>query len=514
MDRRAADHGVPTLELMERAGLALREAALRLLRQRGQATRPRVLILCGKGNNGGDGLALARLLLAEGVSARVELACASDELKGDALSSYRRAVEAGVRVRPLSTDPLAMEGYDLCVDALLGTGLSSAPRGATAQWIARLNDARRANGGRTQVLSVDLPSGLDSDTGQAPGVCVEADETVTFAAPKLGLALFPGRRLAGRVTVADIGVPAPLEQELAAAGRLTTPDDVLSCLPSPDAASHKGSRGRVLVVAGSEGFTGAAALASQSCLRVGAGLVVLGCPVSLNDILEVKVTEVITAPLPEGSGRCLCPDACGPILEELDKAQALVIGPGLSLAPQVGELLECLLPRVKVPTLLDADGLTHLSQRHFALPPDCVLTPHPGEMARLLGTTTQDVTADRVGAAREAARRYGRVVLLKGPDTLVVNPEGALWVNSSGNPGLASAGTGDVLSGTIGGLLGRGLAPLGAAYCGAYLHGLAADLVAEDLGEEGMLASDVASALPRALAVLRRGGTKPLWPAL
>ncbi len=495
MDRRAiTEYGITSLELMERAGLAVFHAARELLPPAGRA-----LVVCGKGNNGGDGFVVARLLHRAGYEVILWIAGRAGDLSGDARVNYERAARAHLDITEALSEPPPLPHVHLIVDALLGTGLTDEVRPHTRAFIDALNDSG------LPILSVDLPSGLDSDTGHPRGAAVRATRTVTFGLPKIGLAQYPGMDLAGELLVADIGIPGVLLHDAALTVERANAEAVRRLLPPPDKATHKGARGSVLIVAGSEGYTGAACLASEAAFRIGAGLVTLACPRSLNDLYEAKLTEVITRPVPEPPGaRCFGAESVDAVLEAAEKADAVVFGPGLSRNEQTAAFMQGFLPQLKAPTLIDADGLNLLSDApDTPLPSRAVLTPHPGEMSRLLQADVSMVQADRLATAREATKRYGAIVLLKGPGTVIAHPDGRISLNPTGTPGLGTAGAGDVLSGAIGGLLARGLNPFDAAVAGAYLHGLAGEIAAEEIGEEGMMAGDVTPRLSRALRRVR-----------
>lgn len=496
-------YGVSGVELMERAGAAVYQEARRLLSERGGS---RVLVLCGRGNNGGDGFVAARLLARDGYHPRVLLAGRADALKGDAAVNHRRALLAQVPVVELEDAPVELPAADLIIDALLGTGLQSEVTGLFAELIGLINSAG------VPVLAVDIPSGLDSDTGRPRGACVRADATVTLGLPKVGMVIYPGAEFVGRLVVDDIGLPPPLLEgrvpEVPLKTNLITRQMVRELLPPLEAETHKGARGTVLVVAGSVGFTGAAVLTCGGALRCGAGLVFLACPRSLNSIYEVKLTEAITRPVPDGDDGRFGAESVEPILAELERADALAMGPGLSTAPCVADMLSQLLPRVQVPAVLDADALNILAARKdMALPRECVLTPHPGEMGRLMGMSAREVQERRLETARSAAEAFGCVVVLKGGATVVAEPGGEAYINPTGNSGMATGGTGDVLTGAVAALMARGLSPLHAAVAGAYIHGLAGDIAAEDLGREGMVAGDLLPRLPLAFRRVREEKT-------
>lgn len=497
LDRRAIqDRGLPSLTLMENAGRAVAEAAVRMTRA--SPARP-IVILCGAGSNGGDGLVAARHLAQMGRTPEVLLAAAPDQIAGDAAANLSRLGEVGLSPTQ-ATEPgavvAACSRAGLVVDALLGTGLSGEVSGLPRQLIEALGNTHRP------VLAVDIPSGLDADSGRPLGAAVRARETVTMGLPKIGLYLYPGCDYAGRVSVADIGLPGDLLDESPAVAELTVPTWVRFLLPRRRTAAHKGDLGRVLVIAGSAGMTGAACLCAEAALRVGAGLVTVGCPASINDILEVKLTEVITFPLPETYERTLDTRALALILDLADQADVLAIGPGLSRQPDTAVLVRRLVARAERPMVIDADGLNALADTAALLEGDhapTVLTPHPGEMGRLMEVRPEEVQANRLHFVEAATNRFQSVIILKGACTLIAEQGRPLMVNPTGNPGMASGGTGDVLTGMVAGLMAQGLLPFEAAAAAAYLHGLAGDLAAGQVGEASLLAGDVLRALPEAL---------------
>ena len=503
LDRKAVqERGLPSLALMESAGRAVAEAALRLTQD--DSTRP-VVVVCGPGNNGGDGLVAARLLHQQGRQVQVFLAASRDQVSGDARANLLRLEELGLSVAEAASPEAVARGCcgaSLVIDALLGTGLSGNVREAAARLIAVINECAR------RVLSVDLPSGLDADTGQPLGAAVKAHETITLGLPKIGLFLHPGVNYAGRVTVADIGLPSDLVSDSPTVGELIDPKWVRLLLPRRPRSAHKGEMGRALIIAGSVGMTGAACLCAQGALRVGAGLVTVACPASVNDILEVKLTEAMTFPLPETFERTLDTRALAPILELADQADALAIGPGLSRQPETAVLVRRLVARVEKPLVIDADALSALADAAVLLEGEhapAVLTPHPGEMARLMEVTADKVQAHRPHFAEAAANRFRSVILLKGACSLIAEEGRPITVNPTGNPGMASGGVGDVLTGIVVGLIAQGLLPFEAAAAGAYLHGLAGDLASARLGEASLLATDLLESLPQAMRLVSSG---------
>ncbi|MCL6580227.1 MAG: NAD(P)H-hydrate dehydratase [Firmicutes bacterium] len=513
-DRLAGRAGVPGLVLMENAGRAVARAAMRLC---GPGRRRRVVVLAGRGGNGGDGLVAARHLGEHGLEVEVVLAAPPETFDGDArvnLEAYLGGGFGGWRVfagEPRELEDLFREA-GVVVDALLGSGTRGAPRGPAADLIACLDRVLEGEPlSRPAVLSVDLPSGLDADTGEATGPCVKADVTVTLAGVKLGLALPEARTRAGLLVLAGIGLPRACLDEAWESGprrvEWLLPEEASGLLPERPVAGHKGTFGHVLVVAGSPGFTGAAVLAGLGALRAGAGLVTVACPEGCRATVAASRPELLTVGLPEGPDGRLAAEAGAAALRR-PGFSAVVAGPGLGATPDVRRAVLDLLAGAagRLPVVLDADALNALAlegPEGVAAALRCaevsvVLTPHPGEMARLLGSTVTAVQADRLGVALEAARSWRAVVVLKGAGTVVAAPDGRLWLNATGGPALATGGTGDVLAGAIGGLAAQGLGPLEAALVGVCLHGLAGDAAAVEVGSRGLLASDVAERLPLA----------------
>jgi NAD(P)H-hydrate epimerase len=489
IDRAAIqDLGVLSLLLMARAGNAVAQAATTL----GGPTA-RFAVLTGGGNNGGDGWVTARLLTEAGREVHLVALVAPDELEGDARTVAAQAVDAGVRWALFHPDaPFLVGPGDVVVDALLGTGLGRPAEGRFAEAIERMARARAAG---ARVLSVDVPSGLSADTGRPLGPCVQADLTVTFAFQKRGLVLQPGATLAGRVEVADIGIPAAAAAAVPVGCELLEEGGLRALLPPRDPEAHKGSAGRLLVVAGSPGKTGAAHLALLGALRGGAGLVTLAARPEVLAAALAGRPEAMSVALP-GAGP-LGPSDLAALEEAARGADALVVGPGIPRGPETGALLRSLLAGVRLPAVLDADALNALGPQPDlqALLAPVVLTPHPGEMARLCGCTVDEVQADRVGLAAGRARAWGAVVLLKGARTVVAAPDQAPAVVATGNAGLATGGTGDVLAGLCGALLAGGLAAPAAAAVAAWVHGAAGDLAAERYGQRGLVASDLGDAI-------------------
>jgi NAD(P)H-hydrate epimerase len=489
--------GIPADTLMENAGRAVADELLRELPDGAE-----VSIVCGRGNNAGDGLVAARHLHRENVDVCVILLGEADHLSGDAATNLERACQVGV---PLADHEWRPPTRGIVVDAIFGTGLSRDVEGVEADWIRRINACRAEAAGAVQVVAVDLPSGLCADTGAALGACIEADVTVALAVPKLGLTLEPGRSAAGRISVANIGIEGPAPDRFPRA-ELWTRAYAGSRLPARPAAGHKGSFGHALIVAGSAGKTGAAALAAEGAARAGVGLVTIACPAGLNDILEIKCTEAMTAPVADTPERNFAASAAESILALAATRDVLGLGPGIGCSDETQALVLSLAKRLELPLVVDADGLVP-----FAREPDwlrereapTVLTPHPGEAARLLGVEASEINRDRPTAARELATRFGSVVALKGAASVIAAPDGRIAINPTGGPALATGGTGDVLLGMVTGLLAQRLDAFDATALAAFVHGAAADRLVERTGAVGHLAGEIAREVPAATAELR-----------
>jgi NAD(P)H-hydrate epimerase len=509
-DRRTIEEiGLPGPVLMENAGRAVSEA----IHERFPGAR-RVVVLCGKGNNGGDGFVVARRL--RGLGAEALLLGRRDDVRGDARTHLEACERSGGRVVEVP-DAAAWEDArgrldeaDVLVDALLGTGLRSQASGLPATVIAEL--VRRADAG-VPVVAVDIPSGVRADGGTGEGPAVRATLTVTFAAPKPGLVEPPDADHCGDLVVADIGITPEILAAVEPSLFLLEEADAATAFPPRDPAAHKGRFGHILVVAGSVGKTGAAVLAAVGALRAGAGLVTVATPVSCLGSVAAGRPEIMTEPLLETPSGGVSEEARERILTLAGERDAVVLGPGLGQDPSTGVLVREVVRTCEAPLLVDADGLNALATAPAegwvdALcrrPAATVLTPHPGEMSRLSREPTAAIQAKRAEAARTLARESGAVVVLKGQRTVVAEPGGRVAVNPTGNPGMATGGTGDVLSGVVGALLGRHEAWL-AATAGVFVHGRAGDRAAESLGQEGLLAGDLAEAIPAVLQSLGRQG--------
>ncbi|MFQ5802465.1 MAG: NAD(P)H-hydrate dehydratase [Candidatus Methylomirabilales bacterium] len=513
LDRRAAaEYGVASLILMENAGAgSVREMAQYFP----GIYRSRVAVVCGKGNNGGDGLVVARHLANRGATVQVFLLAKKGELKGDAGTNLGIAERSGLplvqvtTVQDLHAHREALAAADLIVDAILGTGLTGPARGIAAEAIQLLNTLDRP------LIALDLPSGLGSDDGRIVEPCVRAQLTLTLALPKRSLLLFPAARCAGEIRVVDIGIPRVLLADPKLPLNLTEHEQVRAAFPPRDPDAHKGTYGHVLVLAGSPGKTGAAALCSLGALRVGAGLVTLAVPEGLNDLMEVKLTEVMTVGLPETEERTVAFQARDDLLNLMEGKRVLALGPGLSVHPETVRLVVDLIRSAKIPLVIDADGVTALARQKEILAKASVpviLTPHPGELSRLLWVPKEEVVDKRIPIAQKVASTYNIHLVLKGARTTVAEPGGQVYVNPTGNPGMATGGVGDVLTGIIAGLVSQGLAPGLAAVVGAYLHGLAGDLACQHFGAEAMVATDLLEKLPEAIRAVKDRTLPPFAP--
>ena len=491
LDQRTIAAGTPRAELMERAGYAVARTTMEFLRRKDARS---VLLLAGKGNNGGDAIVAARHLAGAGCEAALVLLCQRNELQGDALQHFQKLVKA-VRVVELPTldqfaEIVGESQPAVAVDGLLGTGLKGEVREPYATAIKVINGLHRP------VVAIDIPSGLDSDTGEVRGVCVRANTTVTMGLPKVGL-LKPGAaEFVGRIEVVDIGFLRKLVDELQTDVELVTGRDVAALLPKRRRAAHKGDFGHLLIIAGSEGYTGAPVLTAQAAARAGVGLVTLAVPRSIYRVVAAN-----------------CPPEVMPRPADFDKLDptefagftAVALGPGLGQQARTQKMIWKVVSGWFPPLVVDADALNAIAHGVAAvekLHKPMVFTPHPGEMGRLIGKTSKEVQANRWEVARGFAKGYGVVTVLKGAGTVIVEKSGPLWVNMTGNPGMAKGGMGDALTGIIGAFLAQGMAPADAARAGVYIHGLAGDLACQAVGERALLTSDLIGHLGAAFATL------------
>ena len=503
MDRRTIESfGLPGRVLMEAAG---RGATWHLLDQVADLPHKSVAVLAGRGNNGGDGYVMARYLSERRVDVTVYLLAERERVGGDAASNLDLLAPMNIPVIEVP-DAGAFKKicsqigrHDVFIDAILGTGLKSDVRGFLKDVIDFINSLEKT------VFAVDIPSGLNSDTGQVCGVCLRARATATFGYAKPGQFIYPGARLCGQLKVIDIGIPLHIANAVGPKQYLLTRQRIETIIKPRPPDAHKGRTGHLLVVAGSSGKTGAAAMTAMSAMRAGAGLVTLGIASSLNPVIETLVIEAMTSPLPELPGGRLGETAIEPLEKLLEGKKCLALGPGLGQAAETGKLVGRLLAQTPVPIVVDADGLNLLAVDTGLLKTKqapVVLTPHPGEMARLSASSVQAVQNDRIGCARDFAVAHDVHVVLKGAATIIAHPDGSVAINPTGNAGMAAGGMGDVLTGVIAGLICQGYSEKEACHLGVYLHGAAADSLQETIGAVGYLATEVMNRIPAQIASL------------
>ena len=489
MDRYAIeDLGIPGETLMLRAAQGAAEEARRML----EGSPGPVLVLCGSGTNGGDGIGVAALLWESGQEVCCCMVGAEEKLSRDSRVMLERLRAAGGQLTEYPGTEILEKPWALVVDALFGTGLSRPIAGAYAALITALNKKH------VPVLACDIASGIQGDSGEILGCAVKASVTVTFHLPKTGQLLPPGTEYTGRLVVHDIGIPAAAQDRVALEGDYITEDMVRSWLPSPKLESHKGDLGKLLMVCGSTGFTGAAAMAAQAALRTGAGLVYLAVPEPVYPIVAGKLEEPVVFPMPAtGNGR-FARSGVPELQDRLRDMDACLVGPGMGRSDDTEAVVYGILEAAACPVILDADGINVLAghiDRLDKVSVPVILTPHQGEFQRIGG----DLTKDRITAAREMAEKTGGVIVLKGYRTVVAGPDGRVYVNSTGNPGMATGGSGDVLSGILTCLVGQGMEPVQAAAAAVWIHGAAGDAAAARLGIRSMLPTDMIGALSEIL---------------
>jgi NAD(P)H-hydrate epimerase len=506
MDRLTIEEaGIPGVVLMENAAKGATEV---FIDHFNPSEGSSILVICGKGNNGGDGYVMARYLHNFGMRVSVIITGERSAISGDAFINLSVIEKLGIEISEIPDDAEfeafthRLSGYSYIIDGIFGIGLNSPVTGVYKNIINAVNNSNK------HVMSIDIPSGLNADTGEIMGAAVKGDLTVTFGFAKPGHYVYPGRAFTGRLVTVDIGIPEMIASRLEITRRLIKPDDFKSELSTDKPEAHKGTKGHLLIIAGSTGKTGAAALTAMGALRAGAGLVTVGIPASLNSIIECKLTEAMTVPLPETKAGTLSYDALDDILRIASDKTAMAIGPGLSTNPETVRLVCEIITRCSLPMVIDADALNAISMNPEMLDlldQRRILTPHPGEMGRLTGLTTRDIQQNRLNISREFAKKRGCNLVLKGAGTIVAEPNGVLNINPTGNPALATGGTGDVLTGIISGFLARGLNEVKASTAGVYIHGLAADMYAEENGESGMIASDLLDKIPGIMNSLIKG---------
>lgn len=493
IDRSATDIGkIPSIVLME-------NAALSCIKQLNtfDLKNKRIAIFCGKGNNGGDGFAIARHLINQGVETEVFLVC-GNKFSGDALINYEILKNMGAEIHELSdltNIKYKILSFDIIVDAIFGTGIKGEIKGLANDIIDAINKYKKFT------LSVDVPSGINSDTGEVSGTAILADVTVTFAAYKVGMLLYPARDFCGEIIVDGISIPKSIMEHINI--NVTDYETLEKLMPKRQENSHKGDYGKLLIVGGSEGMTGAITLAAESAIRCGTGLITVGVPENLNPIFEEKLTEQMSLPLPDHDGNLTI--ACAEkILERAEKCDCLVFGPGIGRSPEITDILRVILKSWDKPLIIDADGLYALSKDMDILKNsacDIILTPHEMEFSYLTGYDVKDIQKNRLSYSREFAEKYGVTLILKGSNTVISFKDGVQYINIWGNSGMAKGGSGDVLAGMIGAFLSRKVSPENASILGVGYHSLAGDKAAELYGKNSLTPKDIISSIPLILPV-------------
>jgi NAD(P)H-hydrate epimerase len=503
IDRKTIEEvGIPGPVLMENAGLQI----VRVIRAIfPQPELERIVIVAGKGNNGGDGLVVARHLFNNGAKPLVLILGTKEEVRGDAALNLKIADAIGVAIIEIRSpedwkkQKKALGEATMIVDAIFGTGLAKPAAGLYAQAIRDINKVMAFK------LAVDIPSGLSSDSFQVIGPAVKADLTVTLAAPKIAHVFPPAEDLVGDFLVADISVPRHLFEDPNLKLELVDKASLLPVFRKRKNDTHKGSYGHLFIISGSLGKTGAAIMAAKAALKTGAGLVTVGTPASCLPIVARSMVELMTEPLEETNEKTISGEALPRTLSLIRGKDALLIGPGISANKSTAEFVWKLIPKLRLPVIIDADGLNILAQKPGLLkklPRPAILTPHPGEFSRLLGISIAEVLAKRLEIVPAFALQYGVYLVLKGYRTLVAAPDGRVFINPTGNPGMATGGSGDVLSGMIASMLMQQRDPLQAALAAVYVHGLSGDLAAEKIGERALIAGDLIRFLPQALKMM------------
>src|SRR5512145_2952412 len=496
-------YGIPALLLMENAGRSCVERIFHILEDKvGAPEEASVAVVCGRGNNGGDGMVIARHLHNRGVNVEVFILSEEDRLSADAQAQHeilkkldveRRVIRDAEGVEDLRS---YLEEVHLCVDAILGTGLSSPLEGIVRDVVEVINLSMAT------VFAVDIPSGIDASTGRILGEAIRADYTGTFGLLKLGHVLLPGSIHCGETDIYDIGIPSKAVFDADIKTEALDEQVVKSMLSIRPPDFHKGDAGRVYVVGGSPGMTGAPCLAGRAAMRMGAGLITVVVPESLRPVAESKLMEVMSAGVSDGGSGYFGTESVAELAETISRADFVVLGPGLGSYPGASAFVAALIPRIRVPFLVDADGLNALSGQVKVLrsaSAPCIVTPHPGEMSRLTGESIEAIEGSRIGAARHFAEEENVTVILKGARTIVATPKGDVFINTTGNPYMASGGMGDALTGMIAALASQGLSPNDAACAGVFLHGMSADLLVRDHPMTPVTATDVIENIREAL---------------
>ncbi|MDP4179979.1 MAG: NAD(P)H-hydrate dehydratase [Bacillota bacterium] len=495
--------GIPSIVLMENAALKVVEEVLKGF---DSICGKRIIVIAGKGNNGGDAFAAARHLYNKGALVKVFLTSQKSDIKNDPAINLKIIEKMKIETVELTDSSqifdleMELEGCDLILDGIFGTGFKGQVKGLIDEIIDAINNSGKLT------IAIDIPSGINGENGKIEGKCIKADKTVTFVLPKIGLSVYPGCDYTGELAVSDIGIPDFIIKSLNIKTNIICKEEVSSIIPVRSSQSSKGDYGRVFIVSGSTGMIGSGCLCANAALRSGAGLVYLGVPASLAGIYQSHLLEPITFPLEDHTKGYLADESCGEILKKMQNMKVLAIGPGLSTNENIKEIMINIFENSSIPLVLDADALNAVSEdismlKKIKVP--CVITPHPGEMSRLLGISIKDIQNDRIKLAMKFADKYNVITVLKGMRTIIALPDGNIHINPTGNPGMATAGTGDVLTGIIAGFIGQGMEPEKAAIAGVYIHGLAGDMTAEKMGQHGLIAGDLVKELPYAIKKLQ-----------
>ena len=489
--------GIPGIVLMENA--AAKVVGEITAECGGSVAGKKILLLAGKGNNGGDAFAAARILDAAGAKVSLFVLARRNEISGDARINLDKLENTGIKVKELLEERqvallnASLPDSELVIDGIFGTGFGGKPEGIIKAAIEAVNNSDKP------VISIDIPSGVNGETGEVPGACIKADITVTFCLPKPGMILHPGCEQVGRLVVADIGIPSEAIEQMNINKHVIDNKLVAGIIPKRFNDSSKGDYGKVFIITGSTGMTGSGCLCANATMRSGAGLVYVGVPAGLSTIYSTKLTEPIIIALQDNGNGSLSAAGSEQIINVMDRMDSVAIGPGLSVNDEIIEVVRNVIKESRIPLVLDADALNAVA-RDVSMLKECkaeiVITPHPGEMARLTGLSIREVRNDRLKVAADFAQRYGVIVVLKGAGTVVALPDGTIYINTTGNPGMATGGAGDVLTGIIVSLAGQGMKPADAAIAGVYLHGLAGDAAAGKKGMHGMIAGDIIEELP------------------
>lgn len=492
-------YGIPGIILMENAGIKVFENIVKA-----GGSKERVCFICGRGNNGGDGFAAARHLASVNSNIVIYVLGDGTGIKGDALTNYNIAIKMGLDIRYIRNSddyPVLVSELKECgilVDAVLGTGTKGEVTGLYKDIITMINEYA------VYILSVDIPSGVDSDTGRILGTGVRSDRTVTLALPKVGLYLYPGADYAGEIIIEDICIPHELTERQDIEVNLLEMYDINCLFKRRERDTNKGTYGRAFIIGGSSDMIGAAAMCLQAALRCGAGIVEAGIPLCIRDRVAPLVPEAIVRALEDEDG-AISYASLNSVMDGIKRSSAFALGPGLSRNPGILEIIRDIAHDANVPGVIDADGLNLISKDLSLLKSyksQLILTPHPGEMARLTGLGVKQVQDDRIGCAREFASRYNVIIVLKGAHTIIASPEGRIYINTTGNPGMAKGGSGDILTGMIASFLSQGMEAIDAAKAAVYIHGLAGDMASLKFGEYGMKAGDIIEFIPDAIKLV------------